>query len=218
MNDGLVTRLYSNLYNEYNSNSVVQYYEKNTNLLQNIVMKDSYYCARCVPIYFDMLCISNKNIGNEIYFKVKNGHELCRTILKDIEGGNGGNGSNGGNGGSSNNKCINNLFIVNFINNWIEENLEIVRETYQHILNKYLINLTKKYKIFSNNIHELIFIKLVLYTAYTNETNFKIRDLVYQMMYRFDNNMNYTSLNNIMDDRVTIDEKDIWRRLFLRKK
>jgi len=178
-------------------------------------MKDSYYCARCVPIYFDMLCISNKNIGNEIYFKVKNGHELCRTILKDIEGNsNGGNGSNGGN----NNKCINNLFTVNFINNWIEENLEIVRETYQHILNKYLINLTKKYKIFSNNIHELIFIKLVLYTAYTNETNFKIRDLVYQMMYRFDNNINYTSLNNIMDDRVTIDEKDIWRRLFLRKK
>lgn len=193
MNNGLLTRLYNNLFKEHNTISV--YYIKNKQLIYSVLFKDTFVCAKFIPVYFDLLVITNKSISYDVYKNIKCVPQMCNnltSLIKEING------------------KINDNLIISVINNWISINQIILADILDTLMEDYLLQLMKRYKIYSTNLSEILFLKLMLQITHNNEYDYAIKNRLYEIIYKFDNYYIYLLLKSIKKDDLTIDEKKAW--------
>lgn len=194
MNNGLLTRLYTNLFKEHESTSV--YYNKNKELIYSVLFRDTFLCAKFIPVYFDLLVITNKSISFDVYKNVKGVPQVCDNLIIELKKYTG--------------KINDNLIII-VINNWINENQVFLSNIFDTLMDDYLLELMKRYKIYSKNVWEILFLKLMLQITHNNEYNYAIKNRLYEIVYKFDNYKIYVLTKSINDlDDLTIDEKKAW--------
>jgi hypothetical protein len=128
---GLLKRHYNNLFKQ---DDYAEYYNKHTRIMDDVIFKDTYIVCRFIPLYYDIIIKTHKNIEYLLYNNV-NGIDFYKQLNEITH--------------------VNDISLVH---------KDTLMPYFNDVCNTIIIPIMKRHDVYSQGILQLLFYKLVLYT------------------------------------------------------
>lgn len=207
---GLVKRLTKNI-NKLLQNSDGQvdsilsikndYYTKHSNVLKNVLFRDTFFVSRFANIHFDLIVSKNTSIHYLMKHQFENGNLIYDLIF-------------GFDFSKIDNNNNNNNIHDTLIDNIGSIDSKILNCYYNEVQKQVILPLLSKHDIYSDNLFNIIFYKLVLHMGYMYSHCNEFKKSIHELLHFKTNDMKYTiKLPIVFENKMLTEERTVWQKM-----
>ncbi len=169
------------------------FYTKNSNVLKNVVFRDTFYVSRFADIHFELIISKNPSIHYLMRHQFENGN-----LIFDL------------------------IFEFDFLKSNIFENLldkintideEILNPYYNEIQKKIIMPLLRRHDIYSDNLFNIIFYKLLLHTGYMYCHCNEFKKKIYEILQKMSDIKYMIKLPMVFENKILVEERNVWQKM-----